>query len=195
MQLVHYSRNATSCSERTIDTVKATAPSNPVLRRILKRGIVSHGPDDPAASLDSPAVRDGSLQTVGQYRSGEVKSSGKDGQMDLCTAMDVPIPSDAQMLYWTLIDDGSVPDGFLADFMVSMRSVESTAARKTRATFLDNPQADLFVHEFHKKKSGVATEEKSSADAFSQAYALPPRRYKTRLERTPFSGPTPRKDA
>ena len=36
---------------------------------------------------------------------------------------------------------------------------------------------------------------KSAADVFAQAFALPPRRYKTRLERTLFSGPTPRKDA
>ena len=105
-------------------TVKATAPSNPVRRRILKRGIVSHGPDDTVAPFDSPVDRDGSLQTVGHHRSGVMKSSVKDEYIDLCTVMDAPIPSDAQMLYWTLVDDGAGPDGFLADFVTLMRSVE-----------------------------------------------------------------------
>ena len=27
------------------------------------------------------------------------------------------VPSDSQLLYWTLVDDGALPDGFLEDFI------------------------------------------------------------------------------
>ena len=65
------------------------------------------------------------------------------------------LPSDAQLLFWTLVDDGVWPDGYCAYFADLMGSVESAAARQARATFLDNPSADLFVHQFHKDMSQV----------------------------------------
>ena len=95
----------------------------------------------------------------------------------------------------TLVDDGVLPDGYCTYFADLMASVESTAARQVRATFLDNAQADLFVHNFHHNKSQVQSREKTVADQFAQAFTLPPREYKTLLERTLFSGPTPRNDA
>ena len=106
-----------------------------------------------------------------------------------------PVPSDPQLLYGTLVDDGAQPDGFLSQFVVLMAAVEPATARQARATFLDNAQADLIVHEYHKNKSHVEAQAKTAADVFAQAVAFPPRRFKTRLGRTLVSGPTLRKDA
>ena len=101
-----------------------------------------------------------------------------------------------QMHNFSRLEDDGVPhDGHFTHFADLMVSVESAAARRARATFLDNPQADLFVHKFHQNKSQEQSREKTVADQLAQAFTLPPRKYKTRLERTLFSGPTPRKDA
>ena len=80
------------------------------------------------------------------------------------------LPSDAQLLHWTLVDDGVLPDGYCAYFADLMGSVESAAARQARATFVDNPSADLFVHQFHKDMSQVRSQEKTVADQFAQAF-------------------------
>ena len=80
-------------------------------------------------------------------------------------------------------------------FVKLVDSVELAAARQARATFFDNPSADLFVHQSHKDRSQVRSREKTVADQFAQAFTLPPRKYKTRHERALFSGPTPSKDA
>ena len=97
-----------------------------------------------------------------------------------------PIPTNAQLLYWTLVDDGALPNGYLSHFITLMNSVEAAAARQARVTFLNNPQADLLIHEFHQNWRKVAVLEKTAADVFAQAFALPPRKYKTRLERSLF---------
>ena len=52
-------------------------------------------------------------------------------------------PSDAQLLYWTLEDDGVVPSGYEQDFLKLMSVVSGAAERQTRATFQDSPQAAL----------------------------------------------------
>ena len=192
-------------------TVQTVAPTVSARKRLVKRRGTVHGPNDPDACTDGAVFRDGSVQTVDQKISeggaSEVQYSVRDGRTDVNIVKDpaagssslasqpVPVPSDAQLLYWTLVDDGALPDGYLPHFVLLMNSVEAEAARQASPSFLGNPQADLFVHKFHQNKNGEATQERSAADVFAQAFALPPKRYKTRLERTLCSGPTPRKDA
>ena len=215
---------STACSSPTVhptqpralhvpsSTVHSAAPTE--TRRRLKRRDQVQGPSLPdgwTRSVDGS----GQMTTLGQEErevqgesrdaqsativtdglADEVQCSVRDGQTEVSIVRDEPVPSDAQILYWTLVDDGALPDGFIEDIVRLMESVESAAARQARMTFLDNPEADLFVHNFHRNQRRAATVEKSTADMFAQAVALPPRRYKTRLERTLFSGPTPRKDA
>ena len=88
-----------------------------------------------------------------------------------------------------------LPDGHLAQSVNLMAAVEPAASRQARATFLDNAQANPFVPVYHENKRLVDAQAQTAADVFAQAVALPPRRFKTCLERTLFSGPTPRKDA
>ena len=76
-----------------------------------------------------------------------------------------------------------------------MGSVKSAAARQARATFLDNPSADLFVHQFHKDMSQVRSQEKTVADQFAHAFTLLHEKHRTRHQRALFPKPTPRKDA
>ena len=78
--------------------------------------------------------------------------------------------------------------------MVTVRtSPISCQLQLDKATFLDNPQADLFCTS-STRTSHKYSREKNVADHFAQAFTLPPRKYKTRLERTLFSRPTPKKD-
>ena len=205
----------TACSSTTLHATPLrtvhgpTATDNPEAPPVSKRRLTRFGARSGDAVPDACTVRTVGHELRDEWKkeASEVEISAMDERPVESTLMDPSnhnssystqpsaTPSDAQVLYWTLVDDGALPDGFLEDFVLLMQSVESAAARQARTTFLDNPQADLFVHEFHKSQRLAATEEKSTADMFAQAVALPPRRYKTRLERTLFSGPTPRKDA
>ena len=108
---------------------------------------------------DGAVFRDGSVQTVDQKSSeggsSEVQSSVRDGRTDVSIVVDPA--SHAQLLYWTSVDDGALPDGHFPQFVLLMNSVEAAAARQARATFLDIPQADLFAHRFHGNKKREAT--------------------------------------
>ena len=106
-----------------------------------------------------------------------------------------PCPTDAQLLYWTLEDDGVLPPGYEQDFTQPMPVVCGAAERQARATFLDSPQAALYLHNHAKEKAKVCHKAKSAEDQFALALNLRPRRYKTRFERTLYTGATPRKDA
>ena len=105
------------------------------------------------------------------------------------------VPSDAQLLYWTLVDDQVVPDGFLSDFERLMAVVNGASDRQARASFMDNPQAALYLHELAKSKESENKKAKSADDQFALALNTKPKKYRTRFERTLYSGPTPRKDA
>ena len=64
--------------------------------------------------------------------------------MDASIVMDPPIVdsstvvqqelvlADSQLLYWSLVDDGAIPDGFLSHFILLMSSVDAAAARLIR---------------------------------------------------------------
>ena len=106
-----------------------------------------------------------------------------------------PSPTDAQLLYWTLEDDGVVPPGYEQDFTQLMSVVCGAAERQARTTFLDSPQAALYLHNHEKEKGKAGHQAKSAEEQFALALNLRPRRYKTRFERTLYTGPTPRKDA
>ena len=61
------------------------------------------------------------------------------------------MPSDVQLLYWTLVED-RVPDGFLSDFERLMTVVDAASDRQARASYVDNTQSALFLHELAKTK-------------------------------------------
>ena len=144
---------------------------SPAQKLSLFQGVATHGQVATLSMDESPVLRDGSSQTV-QH-----------------------VPSDAQLLYWTLVDDQVVPDGFLSDFERLMAVVDTASVRQARASFMDNPQAALYLHELAKTKESENKKAKSADDQFALAFNAKPKKYRTRFERTLYSGPTPRKDA
>ena len=120
VQLIHYSRNATSRCART----------NCHGQRLTRRGSGSGAavPDAWTERAVGPELRD------------EWKKDATVESRD-----PTPSGSSACVLYWTLVDDGALPDGYLVHFVQLLDSVDAAGARHARASFLDNAQADLFV--------------------------------------------------
>ena len=58
-----------------------------------------------------------------------------------------------------------------------------------------NEDASVWLHLFREEKAQLLKNEKKEAEQFLAAWELKPRRYKTKFQRSLFSGPTARKDA
>ena len=103
---------------------------------------------------------------------------------------------DIVLLYRTLVADGGLPPGFEAELFTLGPILESAAQRQgRRIRELTNLDAAVLLEDQKAQQKKNAKEVKTSADQFSRAAELPPRRYKSRLQRTLHAGPTARKDA
>ena len=104
--------------------------------------------------------------------------------------------SDEVILYFTLVADKVVPDGFLSDFLHLSRSISSAAHRQaSRLAHVSDVEAALFVHGEQVKIKDQVLEHKAAVDIFVNASSFPPTRYKSRLHVAKFQGPSARKDA
>ena len=104
--------------------------------------------------------------------------------------------SDEVILYFTLVADKVVPDGFLSDFLHLSRWISSAAHRQaSRLAHVTDVEAALFVHTRQAKIKDQAIEHKAAVDTFVVAASFPPTRYKSRLHFAKFQGPSARKDA
>ena len=63
------------------------------------------------------------------------------------------LPSDAQLLCWTLVDDGVLPDGYCTYFADLMDPAESAAARQ--GDLPGQSSSGPLLHKFHQNKSQV----------------------------------------
>ena len=60
---------------------------------------------------------------------------------------------------------------------------------------IENEQAAVLLHDFHRQKTKSSEATKSAVDQFVAAARDKPRSYRTRLQRMQYVGPTPRRDA
>ena len=108
---------------------------------------------------------------------------------------DVP-PEDIVILYHTLVRDGALPEGFECEFATLARVIEPAAAREQRrmANF-GHVEAAVWLHDREKRKHEKEKVEQQAAAQFECAAGERLRKYRTRLERSLFDGPTARRDA
>ena len=104
--------------------------------------------------------------------------------------------SDAQLLYYTLVSDGAIPGGFVTEFEAFMLSVLPAAQRQAKAwAHTKEEDVSLWLSAFKDSQQEIDRKARIEADRAKAAWNQKPKRYKTRFERTLYSGPTPRKDA
>ena len=103
---------------------------------------------------------------------------------------------DKVLLYRTLVADGGLPPRLEVEFSTLGPILESAAQRQgRRIRELSNMEAAVLLRQQKALGEKHATEVKTSADQFLRAAVMPPRRYKSSLQRTLYAGPTARKDA
>ena len=104
--------------------------------------------------------------------------------------------SHAALLYYTLVQDGALPGGYLHSFeslsRVARYSAERTSQKKA---LLTNADAAVFLHDLQKKAQEVAKLQKSAEDQFLIAAAIKPRRFHARFQKGQFEGTSARQDA
>ena len=104
--------------------------------------------------------------------------------------------SDGELLYFTLVADGALPDGFIRDFLRLTPWVSAAAQRQAlQLARTDDLEAALFLHQDGERRKLQEFQEKTGAEQFIAAAAAPPTKFKSRLHRSRFQGPTARKDA
>ena len=104
--------------------------------------------------------------------------------------------TDEVILYFTLVADKVIPDGFLSDFLHLSQWISSAAHRQAaRLARVTDVEAALFVHSVQTKVKVQALEQKAAVDTLVAAASFPPTRYKSRLHFAKFQGPAARKDA
>ena len=104
--------------------------------------------------------------------------------------------TDEVILYFTLVADKVIPDGFLFDFLHMSQWISSAAHRQAaRLARVTDVEAALFVHSVQTKVKDQALEQKAAVDTFVAAASIPPTRYKSRLHLAKFQGPSARRDA
>ena len=103
---------------------------------------------------------------------------------------------DIVLLCRTLVADGGLPPGFEVEFSTLGPILESAAQRQgRRIRELSNMEAAVLLRQQKALGEKHAKEVKTSADQFLRAAEMPPRRCKSRLQRTLYAGPTAWKDA
>ena len=108
----------------------------------------------------------------------------------------VNAPSDIVILYRTLVADAGLPPGYEREFSTLGPVLESAAQRHDRREReISNIEASGLLKQHYAQKEKLAEDAETSADQFLLAAEMPPRRCKSRLQRSLFAGPTARKDA
>ena len=92
--------------------------------------------------------------------------------------------------------DGALPGGWQPEFVKLIQAARPARDRQLRAfSGVKNEDASVWLHLFREEKAQLLKNEKKEAEQFLAAWELKPRRYKTKFQRSLFSGPTARKDA
>ena len=100
-------------------------------------------------------------------------------------------PSDAVILYHSLVRDGGLPDGYEAPFVSLYEGAVPAAARiQRRLANVDEMASALRLHKWKMEQSWQASEYKTVTDQFLLASLSAPRKFKSRLQRSQYQGRT-----
>ena len=100
--------------------------------------------------------------------------------------------SDAQILYFTPVQDGDDPKWLLESLV---KNVEMEATKQARNSYRDEVQSAIWVRERKKAEERTAKEHRQAFDLLAHVAALRARRFKNRLQRTLAAGANARRDA
>ena len=133
-----------------------------------------------------PVLSGGTSEPISQHPT----VSSLDGQQTQPSDVDF----DACLLYRTLIADGALPGGWQPEFVKLIQAARPARDRQLRAfSGVKNEDASVWLHLFREEKGQLLKNEKKEAEQFLAAWELKPRRYKTKFQRSLFSGPTARR--
>ena len=119
-----------------------------------------------------------------------------DGQTGTIVPQPQSEPSDGELLYYTLVKDGTLPDGFVDSFLVFADTLGGAATRKfKKMAKMDNTTAAIQLHRMSKVHTLSSISERQVTDQFLLTATVRPRKYITRLQKSMYSGPNARKDA
>ena len=103
---------------------------------------------------------------------------------------------DIVLLYRTLGADGGLPSGYEKEFSTLGPVLESAAQRQDRRIReLSKMESSILLKQHKAQEEKRAKNAKTLADQFLLTAVMPPRRYRSRLQRSLYAGPTARKDA
>ena len=95
-----------------------------------------------------------------------------------------PIADDIIILYRTLVKDKALPPGYEKEFSSLGPILRDAADRQLRKNAaIENEQAAVLLHDFHRQKTKSSEATKSAVDQFVAAARDKPRSYHTRLQR------------
>ena len=100
------------------------------------------------------------------------------------------------LLYYTLVQDGALPLGYLREF-VSLKAPARRAANRLQASAaaISDSVASTALSALRRESEHRASIEKSIADQLVIAADVRPKRFRTKWQRAVYDGPTARKDA
>ena len=105
-------------------------------------------------------------------------------------------PAHFTLLYYTLVQDGALPLGYLREFM-SLETPARRAANRLQASAasVSDSMASMALFALRRESDHRAAVEKTIADQLVVAADMRPKRFRTKWQRAIYEGPTARKDA
>ena len=140
-------------------------------------------PDDPLSSMHGEGTADDPRSTLGERHTGRSDPRAK-------------LPSDFELLYHTLVADSAVPSGFMAEFITLEEPVRRAAKRAhIRAVSMTDAEATMELESHQRKKNSEERAGVLLAGQLVMLAELKPRKFRTRMQRLAYEGPTARRDA
>ena len=135
-----------------------------------------------------------SVLTRGTHIDGGMLRSDHDEQSCLM-GHQTNTPSDVVVLYYTLVQDGALPQGFETSFAAVGPYIFPEDERQLRQmTRLDNMSASVALHQHGKECMQMEQVEKKAAEQFLAAALNKLKVYKTRLQKSFYETTTARRD-
>ena len=169
---------------RVVDDSELSAE---VTRQVVEMGGVGSNPSELGSGVQ-PVLSVGTSETISQHPS----VLSLDEQHPQPTDVDF----DASLLYKTLVADGPLLGGWQPGFLKLVQAARPARDRQLRAfSRVKNENASVWLHSVREDKAHLLKNEKKEAEQFFAAWELKPRRYKSKFQKSLFSGLTARKDA
>ena len=103
--------------------------------------------------------------------------------------------TDMVLLYITLVSDGAIPPGFLAEFVTLEQALKLSSKRAINiAANRSDAEAERLLFIDKKRRDMQALTSSAASDQLVLAAELKPRKFRSKWQRIVFEGPTARKD-